>query len=59
MMVLNIESYQAVVAHTSNPSTWMAEADGSLCVRGQLGLPTESKTAEDTQGNPVSKYLNE
>ena len=35
-----LENYlsQAVVAHAFNPSTWEAEADGSLWVRGQPGL---------------------
>jgi hypothetical protein len=36
---------RAVVAHACNPSTWEAEAGGSL----------SSRTARATQRNPVSK----
>lgn len=30
-----------VVAHTLNPSTWVATGDGSLCVQAQLSLHSE------------------
>ena len=35
-----------VVAHTFNPSSWEAEAGGSLSVRGQSGLQSEFKDSQ-------------
>jgi hypothetical protein len=37
----------AMVVHAFNPSTWEAEAGGSLWVRGQPGLQSEF---QDSQG---------
>jgi hypothetical protein len=42
-----------VVAHSLNPSICKAET-GSLWVRGQPGLQSESRTARATRRNPVS-----
>jgi hypothetical protein len=42
------------MAHTFNPSTWEAEAGGSL-IRGQPCPRVNSRTARATQRNPVSK----
>jgi hypothetical protein len=45
-----------MVVHAFNPSTWEAEADASLLYK------VSSRTAKDTQRNPVSKnqskYIN-
>ena len=45
-----------MVAHTFNPSTWKAEADGSLWVWGLPGLQELAPgQAPKLQRNPVSK----
>jgi hypothetical protein len=41
-----------VVAHAFNPSTWEAEAGGSLNSRPAWST-VSSRTARATQGNPV------
>jgi hypothetical protein len=43
------------MAHTSNPSTWEAEAGGFLSSRASLVYKVSSRTARATQRNPVSK----
>jgi hypothetical protein len=44
-----------VVVHTFNPSTWEAEAGGSLEFEASLVYRVSSRTARATQKNPVSK----
>jgi hypothetical protein len=44
-----------VVAHTFNPSTWEAEAGGSLEFEASLVYKVSSRTARAIQRNPVSK----
>ena len=69
MFAKMIKGSQAVVAHTFNPSTWEAEADGSLSARpawfidqvpGQLGLHRETltlKTKQKSSKNKLQKWL--
>jgi len=45
----------AVVAHTLNPSTWEAEARGSLRGGGQPGLQRELEGSQDYIKSPVSE----
>ena len=47
----------AVVAHTFNPSTWEAEAGGSLEFEARLVYRVSSRTAGGTWRNPISKTL--
>ena len=44
-----------MVAHTFNPSTWEAEAGGSLEFEASLVYKVSSRTARAIQRNPVSK----
>jgi hypothetical protein len=44
-----------VVAHAFNPSTWEAEAGGSLEFEASLVYRVSSRTTRATQRNPVSK----
>ena len=39
-----------VMAHAFNPSTWEAEASGSLCVEGQPSLQIEFQESWDYRG---------
>ena len=45
----------AVVVHAFNPSSWEAEAGGSLEFAASLVYRVSSRTARATQRNPVSK----
>jgi hypothetical protein len=45
----------AVVAHTFNPSTWEAEAGGSLKIEASLFYRVSSRTVRAIQRNTVSK----
>jgi len=42
-----------VVAHTFNPSTWEAEAGGSLEFKASLVYRVSSRTARATKRNPI------
>ena len=44
-----------MVAHTFNPSTWEAEAGGSLEFKASLVYRVSCRAARTTQRNPVSK----
>jgi hypothetical protein len=53
--VRNQKCKPGVVAHTFNPSTWEAEAGGSLEFEASLVYKVSSRTARAIQRNPVSK----
>ena len=44
-----------IVLHTFNPSSWEAEAGGSLWIRGQPGLQNELQDREDYTEKPYLK----
>jgi hypothetical protein len=46
---------RAVVVHAFNPSTWEAEAGGSLSLRPSLVYKVSSRIARAIQRNPVSE----
>jgi hypothetical protein len=50
-----VEGVVVVVAQAFNPSTWEAEAGGFLSSEASLVYRVSSRTARDTQRNPVSK----
>jgi hypothetical protein len=52
---LNLVCGRAVVAHTFNPNTHEAEADGPLEFEASLVYRVSSKAARATQRNPVLK----
>ena len=53
---LKVQFCQVVVVYTFNPSTWEAEAGGSLSLRLAWSIRAGSRTgSKATQRNPVSK----
>jgi hypothetical protein len=53
--------WQAVVAHAFNPSTWEAEAGGSLAdlwVKGQPGLQSEFQDSQGYTEKPCLRKQN-
>jgi hypothetical protein len=50
---------QVVLVHTFNPSTWEAEAGGSLEFEASLVYRASSRTARATQRNPILENQNQ
>ena len=53
--IVHYKALKVVVAHTFSPSTWEAEADGSLEFKASLVYRVSCRAARTTQRNPVSK----
>ena len=56
-LLLNYYLSRAVLAHAFNPSTGEAEADESVCVRGQPGLHDKSQPSQGYRGDPICKKI--